>query len=374
MRPERIRGIHDLDMQVGLRRLPELPQAPISSPTRTMCSLTYPDGTGAQVSEYDIAGTAGQLQDHVVAGDGARTSADPRRLPEGVRHQRELRPPRHVVRLAVMHRHHPAIRRREDGLAESEEPLRRLGGQQRPPVPRGRRESSPDGDEVRGVGRGEQVGAVTRYPPSRAVPDQPRASEREPQCDRVGCGHRAPFALPAPGPGPGPAIAPYNRSLRDGRGIRGLGHASAIPTTAAPADERRPPDGADQNFVVVDRVDDAVLVPPGRPVALEFGLVGGLKGEGPGAAGGRRRRWSRRPRRGVVCPAGAPPSAAASAPARRSDRSPRPAAPSRATPRCRISPEDRLARGEDAVPAVGGAVSKARPARPRRAATRPGRP
>ena len=83
MRPERIRGIHDLDMQVGLRRVARVAAGTYLLADPDKVPLTYPDGTGAQVSEYDVAGTAGQLQDHVVAGDGARTSADPRRLAEG---------------------------------------------------------------------------------------------------------------------------------------------------------------------------------------------------------------------------------------------------------------------------------------------------
>jgi hypothetical protein len=70
--------------------------------------------------------TIGQLEGHMVAGEAGRARAGSGRLGQRVRDARELRAPRHPVGLAVVDRHHPAGRGREDRLTEREEPVHRL--------------------------------------------------------------------------------------------------------------------------------------------------------------------------------------------------------------------------------------------------------
>ena len=115
--------------------------------------------------EHDVS-TAVPLDDDVVAGEGPPfAAACPFHLGQRVGRPCELRPPGLVVRLAVVDLHHPTAGRREDGPAEREEPLGRLGGERRAPVADGRRAPALHRDEVDGVGRGEQVCPVARHPP-----------------------------------------------------------------------------------------------------------------------------------------------------------------------------------------------------------------
>ena len=207
----------------------------------------------------------------MVAGEGVRALAGPARLGQGVVQQRELRPPGLVVHLAVVDRHHPAGGGREDGPAEREEPVHRFGGQQRAPVPAGRRAPAPHGDEVHGVGRGEQVGAVARHPPRRAVAREPGAAERQREDDGVGSGHMANRTERSAGAGmdgwAGRVAEGAVRRRRDGGGWRRRGRG--VGGKAGRDDDRRDHGTAqqqrraDQHGVAVDRV-------PGRPASVRL--------------------------------------------------------------------------------------------------------
>ena len=123
---------------------------------------------------------------------GLDAGPETRGLTEGVRNQRELRTPPFVVALAVVRPHDDTVPGREDRPPVPDVALDRLGGEQRPPVPTaGGSVAVVHADEVDGVGRGEQVGPVARYAPSRAVLGQPAAGERQRQDHRV---HRRPLA------------------------------------------------------------------------------------------------------------------------------------------------------------------------------------
>jgi predicted ester cyclase len=96
-----------------------------------------------------------------------------------------------VVDLAVVRGHDHPVTGCQDRAPEGEEPLGRLGGEDRPPVADRRRAVRVvHPDEVDGVAEPEEVGSVARDAARRAVLRDPPPRERQPQHDG-GNGHAA---------------------------------------------------------------------------------------------------------------------------------------------------------------------------------------
>ena len=129
-------------------------------------------------------GPFGNLDDHVVSGDGSKSLPNPLGLTQSVRDECQCGAARLVVGFAVVNRDHGSRDRRVQGKAEGAEEFWWLGGEERTQAARRRRATiTVDGEEVERVGGAEQVGSVTRDAARGADLGQPLTLEREPPYD-----------------------------------------------------------------------------------------------------------------------------------------------------------------------------------------------
>ena len=145
---------------------------------RHLLAGCYPNGARPQMSQDDECPRVPHRDDHVVAGDGRCSLAQSRGLSQRVWHKGQLRPPGHMIDLAVVSVDHDAVGGCQDRSAVSEETLHWFGRNKGTPITAGRSATAMvDTDEVDGIPPTQQVRSVTGNPPGRTVSRQPTALE-----------------------------------------------------------------------------------------------------------------------------------------------------------------------------------------------------
>jgi len=125
------------------------------------------------------------LQHDVISREADSASSESAGLAESIGNQGELGSPGFMIRFTVVDEDDSAVGRRKHRLAESDESLGRLGGDEGPPITApGRASSLVYRHEIDGVGRGHDVGAVARYSPGGRVLDEAPSADREFQNNR----------------------------------------------------------------------------------------------------------------------------------------------------------------------------------------------
>ena len=125
-------------------------------------------------------GPFGNLDDHVVSGDGSKSLPNPLGLTQSVRDECQCGAARLVVGFAVVNRDHGSRDRRVQGKAEGAEEFWWLGGEERTQAARWSRATNVvHGNEVERVRGGEQVSPVAGNAVCGAALGQPLPVERK---------------------------------------------------------------------------------------------------------------------------------------------------------------------------------------------------
>ncbi len=182
--PGRVRDLH---VDVGLGAVARVPAGAQVVPRGHLVADGDRDSPAPQVGEEDVRAAWREREHHVVAGDGRDPRPDPSGLTQHVGEERELRPTRRVVGLAVVHGDHRPARGCEDRGAEPAEGLGTFHPECRPPRARRGQPSLVDGHEVDRVGHAEGMGPVARHPARGAVAREPEATEGQVEQHGLGC-------------------------------------------------------------------------------------------------------------------------------------------------------------------------------------------